>query len=75
MGGGVLAEGEVVQDEHGGAGVFADPGTPGAVGVAAGEVGQDAAGFGESDFAGRRATRCPKACAMWVFLLRRVRTG
>ena len=51
LGCGVLPEGEVVQDEDGRAGVLADPGAPGAVGVAAGEVGQDSAGFGEPDLA------------------------
>ena len=50
LGGGVLAEAEVVEDEDGGAGVFADSGAPGSVGVATCEVGQDSAGLGEPDF-------------------------
>ena len=47
--GGELAHGEVVEDEHGGADEFGEAFGPGPVGVAAGEVGQDAAGLGEAD--------------------------
>ena len=47
--GGEFAHREVVEDEQGGAGEFGEAFGPGAVGVAAGEVGQDAAGFGEAD--------------------------
>ena len=47
LGWGELAHGEVVQDEHGGSCEFAQTSGPGAVGVAAGQVGQDAAGLGE----------------------------
>lgn len=57
----MLPKGEVVQDEDGRAGVLADPGAPGAVGVAAGEVGQDSAGFGEPDLsaaAGDEVSEC-----------------
>ncbi len=49
LGGGEFPHGEVVEDENGGAGVFAEAAVPGAVGVAAGQVGQGAAGFGEAD--------------------------
>src|SRR6185437_4444595 len=38
---------EVVQDKDGGAGELGEPLVPGPVGPAAGEVGQDAAGFRE----------------------------
>ena len=47
--GGELAHGEVVEDEDGGADVFAQAAVPGAVGVAAGQVREGAAGFGEPD--------------------------
>src|SRR6266550_2518769 len=50
LGGGELAEAEVVADEHGGAGPGFEALVPGGVGAAAGHVGQDAAGFGEADF-------------------------
>jgi hypothetical protein len=46
---GVLADGEVVQDQHVWSGEFGEAFGPGPVGVAAGEVGQDAAGFVEAD--------------------------
>jgi hypothetical protein len=49
LGGGEFAHGEVVEDEDGGAGVFAEAAVPAAVGVAAGQVGQGAAGLGEAD--------------------------
>ena len=47
---GVLAHREVVEDQHQGVGVFADALTPGAIGVAAGEIGEDA-DLGEADVA------------------------
>ena len=47
--GGELAHGEVVEDEHGGSDEFGEALGPGAVGVAAGEVGQGAAGLVEAD--------------------------
>ena len=49
LGGGELAHGEVVEDQHGGAGELAEPLVPGVVGVAAGQVGQGAAGLEEPD--------------------------
>ena len=60
LGGGVLAQGEVVEDQDGRAGVFADAGAPGAVGVAAGEVGQDPAGLGEPDLAAAAGDEVPE---------------
>ncbi len=51
LGGGVLAHGEVVDDEDQGSGVFAHALADGAVGVAAGEVGEHAGAFDESDVA------------------------
>ena len=47
LGGGELAHGEVVQDQDGGAGELGEPLVPGAVGPAAGEVGEGPAGFHE----------------------------
>jgi hypothetical protein len=47
----VLTHGKVVQNKHEGLGVFADALAPGPVGVSAGEVGEHAGGFGESDVA------------------------
>ena len=64
---GVLAKGEVVENQDGRTGVFPDAGAPGAVGVAASKVGQDPAGLGEPDLTTAAATRCPSACATWVF--------
>jgi hypothetical protein len=49
--GGVLAHGEVVEDQHQWFGVFADALAPGAIGVSAGQIGEDSGGFGESDVA------------------------
>jgi hypothetical protein len=49
LGGGELAHREVVEDQDGGPGEFAEPLVPGVVGVAAGEVGQGAAGLEEPD--------------------------
>ena len=40
LGGGELADGEVVQDQDGGAGELGEPLAPGAVGVAAGQMGR-----------------------------------
>jgi hypothetical protein len=48
LGRGQLAHGEVVQDEHGGAGEFTQPAGPAAIGVATGQLGQDPAGLGEA---------------------------
>jgi len=45
----VLAHGEVVEDEDVGFGVFADAFAPGAVGVAAGQIGEDVGDFREAD--------------------------
>jgi hypothetical protein len=50
LGGGELAHGEVVEDEDSGAGELAQAAGPGAIGVAAGELGQGAAGLGEPGF-------------------------
>jgi site-specific DNA recombinase len=47
LGGGEFAHREVVENEHGGPGELAEPLMPGVVGVAAGQVGQGAAGFEE----------------------------
>ncbi len=47
LGCGELSHREVVQDQDGGAGELGEPPVPGAVGVAAGQVGEDAAGFHE----------------------------
>lgn len=44
-----MAHREVVEDEDVRADEFADPLLPGAVRLAAGEVGEDAAGLGEAD--------------------------
>lgn len=49
LGCGQLAHREVVEDEQVGADEFADALIPGAVRVAVGEFGQDAAGLGEAD--------------------------
>lgn len=49
LGRGQLPHGEVVEDEDVGTDEFADPFLPGAVRVAAGQVGEDAAGLGEAD--------------------------
>ena len=49
VGRGELAHGEVVEDEHVGTHQLAQAFVPGAVGVAAGEVGEDPAGLGEAD--------------------------
>jgi hypothetical protein len=49
LGGGELAHGEVVQDQHGGPGELTEPLVPGVVGVAAGQVGQGPAGLEEPD--------------------------
>jgi hypothetical protein len=49
LGRGELAHREVVEDEDVGPDEFADPFLPGAVRVAAGEVGEDATGLGEAD--------------------------
>ena len=51
MGGGVLAHREVVDDEDQGPGVFAHALADGAIGVAAGEVGEHAGAFYEPDVA------------------------
>src|SRR6266542_1462071 len=44
-----LAQAEVVQDQQVEPGQLADPGLPGVVGVAAGQLGQQPAGLGEAD--------------------------
>ena len=49
LGGGEFPHGEVIQDQHGGPGEFAEAFVPGVVGVAACEVGQGAAGLEEAD--------------------------
>ena len=60
LGCGVFPQAEVVEDEDGRASVFADAGAPGAVGVAAGEVGQDPAGFGEPDLPAAAGDQVPE---------------
>lgn len=61
LGGGQLAHSKVVEDEQIGADEFADAFLPGAVRVAAGEFGEDAAGLGEADvraLADRKVAQC-----------------
>jgi hypothetical protein len=48
---GVLAHGEVVEDQDQRFGVFADALTPGAIGVAAGQIGEHPGSLGEADVA------------------------
>ena len=52
--GGEVAHGEVVKDQDVGSGPSFEAGAPGAVGVAAGEVGEESAGLGERDAVPRR---------------------
>jgi hypothetical protein len=49
LGGGELAHAEVVADQHGGPDEFGEAAVPGAVGVPAGQGGQQPAGLGEPD--------------------------
>ena len=56
----MLAQCVVVEDEDGRTGVFADSGAPGAVGVAAGQVGQDPAGLGEPDLPAAAGDEVPE---------------
>ena len=49
LGGSEFAHGEIVEDEQFGSCPFPESCLPGAVGVAAGEVGEKPAGFGERD--------------------------
>ena len=60
MGRGVLAHGEVVDDEDQGPGVFAHALPDGAISVAAGEVGQHSGAFDEADVAAAAGDLMPK---------------
>jgi hypothetical protein len=51
LGGGVLAHREVIDDQDQGAGVFTHPLADGAISVPAGQVGEHARAFDESDVA------------------------
>jgi hypothetical protein len=57
---GVLAHREVVEDQHEWFGVFADALTPGAIGVAAGEIGEHPGGLREADVATAAGHGVPK---------------
>ena len=57
---GVLAHREVVEDQHQRFGVFADALAPGAVGVAAGQIGEHAGGFGEPHVSAASGHGVPK---------------
>ena len=67
LGGGELAHREVVQDQDGGPGEFAEPLVPGVVGVPAGEVGQGAAGLEEPDVRAVADGEVAEDWAMWLF--------
>ena len=54
LGRGEVTHGEVVEDEQVGAGPASQPGLPGAVGVTAGEIGEQPDGLGERRRCGRR---------------------
>jgi hypothetical protein len=66
LGRGQLAHGEGVEDEQVGADELADALVPGAVGLAAGELGEDAAGLGETTLAPPQIARWPRAWATCV---------
>ena len=58
---GVLAHREIIQDQHQRFGVFADALAPGAISVAAGQIGEHSGGFGEPDVsaaAGHGVSKC-----------------